>query len=227
MDCSIELLTLKTTVGFTIIPLLRQQVFRVCGSFISNPREMRAFGRWVQILKDMNPSLNLTTNYSYNSVGIRERNITAQEIDTSNVILCLGDSFTEGIGAPQGSSYVRLLDTMLKIKNKNVLCVNGGISGSDVFFEFHKLEKILYNTYKPQKVIISINDSDISDITFRGGSGRFLANGYLRYRSSAPWWEYIYSWSYICRIIAHQVFDINYIVPIQNGIKNPTKLCSL
>lgn len=150
-----------------------------------------------------------TYTHSYNSLGIRNE----EPIIDSNMysIICLGDSFTEGVGSPFDSTWVKLLKVNLDESTTipKLQMINAGINGSDPISEFILLEKRLWK-YTPKMLIVSINGSDIDDIIVRGGFERYV-NGSVYY-SNGPWWEFFYSYSFIFRSIAHSFFDINYLL---------------
>lgn len=160
-----------------------------------------------------------TYTHTFNSLGLRDKEPV---IDTSIVtIIGLGDSFTEGVGSPQDSTWLKLLEDNLKRldPNKKIQTINGGSNGSDPIAEYLLLERQLIS-YNPKIVVVCINNSDISDVIVRGGKERFT-NGIVKY-SDGPWWEFFYSYSYIFRSIIHSFFNLNYLLLTdkQNEIEN-------
>ena len=104
----------------------------------------------------------------YNEFGNREKSIDNFINDKSSTkIVCLGDSFTEGDGAPYDSSWVRLFERKINTKeNLRYKIYNAGACGSDVFYNY----KILANklmSLKPKIVIECINSTDINDVIWR------------------------------------------------------------
>lgn len=175
------------------------------------------------ILKQQDPQLNtyppnsrnqltkpeFSYLHTYNSHGLRDHEWSS---DTSLfTIVGLGDSFTEGYGSPQDSTWLRLLENKLRqqIPGLRVQTVNGGISNSDPFSEILLLEKQLLQ-YHPDMVIVALNNSDINDVTIRGGKERF-SDGSVSYKSG-PWWEFFYSFSYLFRTFIHSVCGYNYLL---------------
>ncbi|MCW5906472.1 MAG: hypothetical protein KIS94_01315 [Chitinophagales bacterium] len=151
------------------------------------------------------------TEYAYaaniNSLGFRGKE--PQPCDSCVTVLALGDSFTEGVGSPDDSTWVTLLEEMYagdSVRN-NVRLINAGVSGSDLFYEYKILEH-LFHAFQPQAVILSVNASDIDDYIVRGGFERFNNPQTVVYRKG-PWWEYIYSFSFIFRRIVHGVWGLN------------------
>lgn len=135
------------------------------------------------------------------------------EPDTSSSlinIVGLGDSFTEGFGVHEDSAWFKLFvkqissgDSLNKYQG-----INGGFSGSDVFYENIVLRDLLLK-YKPAYVILDINSSDIDDVIMRGGFERFRPDGTIKLKPG-PWWEYFYSFSIIFRDILHAYYDIHW-----------------
>jgi hypothetical protein len=135
----------------------------------------------------------------YNEFGNREKSIDNFVNDTISIkVLCLGDSFTEGDGAPYDSSWVRLFERKINSKEKlRYKIYNAGACGSDVFYNY----KILTNkliSLKPKIVIECINSTDINDVIWRGGNERFNSDGTVSGKSG-PSWEFFYCYSHVFR----------------------------
>lgn len=111
-------------------------------------------------------------------------------------IFCLGDSFTEGIGSSKDSSYPDILQQLV---GDSIEVCNAGISGSDPFYEYMLLKQKLLK-YKPDVVLVSINQTDVHDCLVRGGFERFRPDGNLSY-NQPPWWEGLYARFYTLRYI--------------------------
>lgn len=144
----------------------------------------------------------------FNSLGLRERETTDILSDSQAIrILGLGDSFTEGTGTHQDSTWLRILENHLKQEypDKKIVTINGGTSGSDPIFEYNKLKYLLL-PLNPNLVILSINNSDIFDISVRGGFDRHKKEASLE---KQPWWEPFFASSLIVRGISHVVFGYN------------------
>lgn len=148
-----------------------------------------------------------------NSEGYSDKewdNDTTQKIK----ILCMGDSFTEGDGAPQDSCYPVILQKILdhEFPDKYEI-MNGGTCGSDPFFNFKAYSEVLYK-YKPQFILQTISTHDIlSDYAIRGGLERFKKDGTIQYRK-APAIEPLYAISYISRIVLNIIG-----LDLKNGTK--------
>ena len=78
--------------------------------------------------------------HSYNSFGLRDVEFVPKADNSDYLILALGDSFTEGIGTNQDSTWLKFLCNRLKYQygNREIIGYNGGSAGSDPFFEFSK-----------------------------------------------------------------------------------------
>lgn len=161
-------------------------------------------------------TLHYPANYSVPmaSVDFEFENCTTNELGLrgslpkqgTSVVLTLGDSFTEGAGAPCDSSYPELLGGLLMMMNSPLHIINGGVSGNDPFFDFQMLQKLQAN-YQPEQVIFLVNTTDINDVMMRGGLERFLPSGRLNYRD-APWWEPIYAVSFVSRLFFHGIVGV-------------------
>jgi len=115
-------------------------------------------------------------------------------------IITLGDSFTEGDGAPQDSCYPVLLQKILDadtIRTYEVL--NAGVCGSDPVFGFKNLNERLM-AFSPDIVIQTVSTNDaLFDFLIRGGFERFTDDGKVRFKQ-APKWEFTYAISYVLRV---------------------------
>ncbi|HUH75567.1 MAG TPA: SGNH/GDSL hydrolase family protein [Chitinophagales bacterium] len=135
-----------------------------------------------------------------NSIGIPEIEIENIEPKNNIRILCLGDSFTEGDGTDQDSTYVRYLDRSLRKKSPNIEVINAGRCGSDPFFDF-KLYHDLLIKYQPDIIIQSFTTNDLFfDMVMRGGNERFQKDKTIKYYNNY-WWTPIYAVSFTSRIL--------------------------
>ena len=140
--------------------------------------------------------------YSYwrptNSLGFADVEWSVAKKPGQLRILSLGDSFTEGDGAPFDSSYVAIMERELHSSDDSIYIMNAGTCGSDPFNNYMNLRDRLM-AYEPDIVIQSIHSADMSaDILLRGGFGRFQQDGTVKYEPG-PWWEPIYAVSYVGR----------------------------
>jgi lysophospholipase L1-like esterase len=163
------------------------------------------------------------TEFSYfripNEQGIFENRIGAKRAGEKR-FLCLGDSFTEGVGTTYDSTWVKDVEQLLKssLPNRDITFINAGLSGSDPFAEYTFLETKLLD-YQPDWVIMMVNNSDINEFIERGGLERYKTDGTIDYRKG-PWWYQAYRYSYIVRHIAHDIFDLkDYLISAEEHSK--------
>ena len=129
--------------------------------------------------------------YSFysNSLGLRESD-SFHIADTTALILCLGDSYTEGLGTSYENAYPHRLQQILNKNGCNYRTYNAGVAGSDPFYCYMLLQRKLLHL-KPDILLMTFNSSDITDYIFRGGMGRFKENDTCVY-NKGPWFEPIY-----------------------------------
>ncbi len=141
--------------------------------------------------------------HTYNNLGLREKNIDPKIIADKIVILTIGDSFTEGVGTHQDSTWQRILEKKLNDSSQNdYFVINAGISGHDPNMSI-KLFKDLDNIYNPEYVILSISENDIYDFINRSKTD-FSETCVIKRQ---PLSYYFYSWSYIFRATSSLIFD--------------------
>jgi len=156
---------------------------------------------------------NNQTEFNYtkvtNSLGLIEKEITSYNTVNKTRAFVIGDSFAEGVGAPQDSSMPALLQHYLEEKVPNQFEVlNAGIVGSDVFFGYHLLKDKLL-PLQPEIVLLNFNYSDYTDFIFRGGFERFKKNGTVQYHQ-APAIEPYYKHSHLLRAFVHFVLGYDF-----------------
>jgi len=163
------------------------------------------------------------TEFSYfripNEQGIFEKRIGAKRAGEKR-FLCLGDSFTEGVGTTYDSTWVKGVERLMQAARplSEITFINAGQSGSDPFTEFTLLQTKLM-AYQPDWVIMMINNSDINEFIERGGLERYNSDGTIDYRKG-PWWYQAYRYSYIVRHIAHDVFQLkDYLISAEEHTK--------
>ncbi len=164
-----------------------------------------------------NDSFNLKSNgefdylYKINSWGYSDK-----EWDTTNnnqlKILALGDSFTEGFGVTQDSSWVAQISK--KYSDRNIKWYNAGISASDPFANLYNLQHELYKL-RPDIVVQIFSNQDFDeDCLLRGGYDRFK-NNHLEY-DKAPVFESFYAYSYIVRLFYNHLTNRNYFISFKD-----------
>jgi hypothetical protein len=144
-----------------------------------------------------------TYKISSNNDGLRDIDHSLNKSEDELRIICFGNSFTEGIGAPQDSTWPKLLeDNLNSIYDGKISVFNAGISGSDPFFSYMLLEERMLK-YKPDIVLLALQETDFNFHRFRGGFERFTDNGY-HYREP-PSWEKLYAASYVFRLFLNNI----------------------
>ena len=198
-----------------IIILIAEMVLRLTG-LVANYSERRSWHYeslytkkrseyWID--KDLRKKEIIISNHEY--AYARHRNAehySDKEWDTAQmrgkqVILALGDSFTEGDGAHADSTWVAFLERSLN--QSDLYFMNAGLCGSDPCFNLYNLRE-LAPVYHPDLVILCVNASDIGDIMVRGGMERFTGNR-VAFRQ-APCWEFLYAYSHLSRLIFNRFY---------------------
>jgi lysophospholipase L1-like esterase len=142
-----------------------------------------------------------------NNEGLRGPNLSIRK--TGKRILVFGDSFTEGMGAPDDSTYPYLLGQLINHKlDSTAEVINCGPSGSDLFTEY-KLFTGKMLKYQPDYVLATFNSTDLFEFSTRGGFERFKKNNKVEYRKP-PWFEPLYAKSYLFRFVLHDVLKYDY-----------------
>ena len=162
---------------------------------------------YVPYLEEMNECDEFKYLHRYNSLGLRGKNPLRDTAKTN--IVGLGDSYTEGVGTPEDSTWLQLVENNLNDTRrgqlKNIQCINGGIMGNEPIAEYIILKELLL-PYKPRVVILAVNCTDISEIVELGGWERFNNN-----HRKIPWYAYIYQFSFITRAVVHIMHPINWL----------------
>ena len=141
-----------------------------------------------------------------NSLGLSDEELV---IDTTKeLIIALGDSFTEGDGAHSDSTWLKFLERDYNSKeNHNYKFFNAGICSSDPFYEYRLLKDKLVE-YQP-KIVIVCYGYDLNDVIIRGGMERFDS---YNIALGKKWWEVIYKHSFTFRLIIRNIFGYNYLL---------------
>lgn len=136
-----------------------------------------------------------------NSLGLRFPELPYKKDSNEIRIMALGDSFTDGDGAPEDSAWMNSLEYQLRKTHPNskLTFINAGVCGSDVVSEY-KLFKDKLLPYQPDILLVSTNISDIDDISLRGGFERFVTKDSCHFKDG-PSWEKIYATSHLFRLL--------------------------
>lgn len=139
----------------------------------------------------------------YNAEGLRDVDHPVQKDSNELRIICLGNSFTEGAGAPQDSTWPKLFETKLSnVEKRKVTVFNAGVSGADPFFEYMLLNERMLK-YKPDIVMLALGSTDFNFYRFRGGFERFTPSGF-HYRQE-PAWGKLYAISHLFRYFLNNI----------------------
>ena len=146
-----------------------------------------------------------------NNEGLLEKEFSTDKDSNTVRVMVFGDSFIQGIGAPYDSSCPRQLEGILRreVLGKKVEVWDCGIGGSDPYFEYILLQKLM--KYHPDYVIVGLNSTDISDLYLRGGMERFKPDSTVQYRPR-PWFEPLYGKSFVVRRVVHDVLHYNWLL---------------
>ena len=148
-----------------------------------------------------------------NSLGLSDREWEKNKPDSVFRIIALGDSFTEGDGAPADSTWPILLEQQLLQEGKAVEVFNAGVCGSDPFHELMLLKYELVD-YEPDLVIVTLAMQDLlEDIGVKGGMERFDPK---RGRAPLPF-ELVYAYSHIARLIYNRVLGYSWVLVRQKS----------
>lgn len=143
-----------------------------------------------------------------NSLGLSDREWEKEKPDSVYRIIALGDSFTEGDGAPADSAWPRLLEQQLLNEDMPVEVFNAGVCGSDPFGSLMLLRHRLLD-YHPDLVIMTLSMQDLlEDIAIKGGMERFDPE-----RGQMPlFFEWIYAYSHISRLVYNRVLGYSWVL---------------
>ena len=135
-----------------------------------------------------------------NEFGLTDINWENENPENKPRVLCLGDSFTEGDGAPADSTWPVLLNNMFHSDSLDVQVLNAGVCGSDPYFELMLFdEKFRY--LQPDILIFTISMQDfVEDIAVRGGNERFLPETGKKTKLI----EVFYAYCHVARWVLHK-----------------------
>lgn len=227
---------LKILVQFLLTLILLEGGLRLTG--IMKTHAEKQFGTYISVYHHYNNSwfhryepfdtINFhETEFHYssvtNSAGLREREIPLQKDSNEFRIITLGDSFTEGAGAPYDSTFPYLLQNLLNSRSADFRyeVYNAGISGSDLLFE-DKLLRFRLRKFNPDAVIFMLNISDVEDLIQRGGSERFMSDTTCVF-PKPPRVESIYRYSHVARCLI-RLIGMNHNMLLPRKLRHETKL---
>ncbi|MBL7799974.1 MAG: SGNH/GDSL hydrolase family protein [Chitinophagales bacterium] len=139
-----------------------------------------------------------------NSLGFSDIEWPIQKRKNEKRILVLGDSFTEGVGAPFDSNCVSILRQLFAASDTNVSFMNAANAGDDPCVNFVCYRDLL-RKYKPDIIVQTLSSNDMhTDLVTKGGLERFKPNGKVQFEKG-PWWEPIYALSHVSRLFFNAV----------------------
>jgi lysophospholipase L1-like esterase len=134
----------------------------------------------------------------YNEFGIRDRYNLVDLTKDKIVILTVGDSFVEGVGTHQDSTWQRFLEQSLNDNVNDFIVINAGIAGSDPVHAVNLLDDLI-SDFAPNYVLLCIGSNDFMDIAQRGGFDNYKKrNEFVQVQDFE---NYFYSWSFIYRLV--------------------------
>lgn len=158
------------------------------------------YHRWTPSSKHCFNQPEFNYCYQYNSLGLRDREWINNPPDSIKRVIILGDSFTEGDGAPEKENFPTYLENMLNEKTVSWEVYNGGVCGNDPFYNLKFFNTIIVPNYEYDVLMLLVNNSDIADYIYRGGMERFHKDSTTHFRK-APWFESIIHYSHTARAI--------------------------
>lgn len=151
--------------------------------------------------------IEFTYTYPVNECGCIDSSFKNIKMAKKNRILCLGDSFTQGQGAPFDSSYPRILENLLDKSQVSAKVYNCGFPGAYPHSQLNLLKNLCENKIiEVNSLIYGLHSSDFDDIKST--------------IAPRPWFDDIfgtglslYGMSYVVRYLAHKVmnYDVNLI----------------
>lgn len=169
------------------------------------PNDNRNPHLWIHKKNEISTPNRPEFNYEIktNSDGLRDIDHPLKKQGDEYRIICLGNSFTEGVGTPEDSTWPKLLENRLKSRTqKKITVFNAGCAGSDPFFEYALLEEKMLK-YEPDIVFVALGNTDIGFYRLRGGFERFTKDGF-NFRP-VPKLEKIYAASFIFRFFTNAI----------------------
>ena len=149
-----------------------------------------------------------------NGLGIRDVDHPVEKRPGEFRIIALGDSYTEGVGAPVDSTWFRLLQTRLneRLRHDTVRVISGGVFNSDPV-ACYNLYRDCMADYQPDIVILAMNCGDINDIYERDA-------GDIKYEEN--WFFRLWVHSHFFRFLIMEIggFDWHLLGPRESKLKS-------
>lgn len=146
--------------------------------------------------RDLRLSNEFNYHFKTNLLGLRGPLPSIKKDSGEYRIIVLGDSYVEGFGTSNDSTFPVLLQSRLTNNYKKLSVINAGICGSNPIYEAELYQNKL-KEYKPDLVLMVIDLTDISDVNF------------ALHQDKMPVTEYFYAISHIFRILYANVLGNN------------------
>lgn len=153
-------------------------------------------------LREFSPEFNYM--FPVNSLGFPDKDWNVAKDTGVYRILTLGDSFTQGVGAPHDSSYPVILSKILTAGGIKAEVLNAGVAGSDPVFNYKNMHDRLLQ-YKPDLVVQAVSENDVlNDFSIMGGFERYLNDSCMRSPNITPN-ETLYALSHTMRLVMREI----------------------
>lgn len=157
-----------------------------------------------------NKTMEFDYEISTNSLGIRDTEHTVNKPAGTRRVAVIGDSFSQGVGAPFDSTWGNRLGFYL---NNDSLCgkweiIQGSAAGSDPFYAFEMYRRHLWK-YNADVVIATYNHTDLSDFLAHGGMERFVNDTITQWRPVPKLLHTAYKWSHLVRMAVKSILGWN------------------
>lgn len=164
--------------------------------------------KWVVDASYQYDKIEYQYHVDVNEIGIRDTYHSKEKGVNTLRIVGLGDSFTEGAGAPFDSTWLSILGKIYKKGDyDSIEVISGGVSGSDLIYSY-KLFQDYLSDYNPDIVIFSINHTDVTDYFVRGGMHRFKED--TCFTKESPKLEWLFRRSHLVRSVMLNVLGYNW-----------------
>lgn len=137
-----------------------------------------------------------------NNIGYRDNMNFVPGVYSLTIVM--GDSFAESNGASNDSTWPKILQSMIGTPVWN--CGSAGTDPCDAYVIFR--DKLMH--FGPRRLILTLNETDIFNVTIRGGLERFHPDGTVQY-NKAPAAESIYRNIYLSRIPMRHLFRYDFV----------------
>lgn len=166
---------------------------------------------WLRVWEPSKPYRYASSEFLYvydvNADGVRDvEHALAPEPGRARVVV-LGDSYAEGVGADRHEAWPARMGELLEHSGTPVEVFNAGVAGSDPCFEVQLLRQ-RFLRYRPDLVVVALNQSDLDDVTWWGGMERFHDDGTTRGRPR-PRGLGAYRHSHLARWFLHTVAGLD------------------